>query len=109
MLRSLLAALSRFLNGRATPAGRGTVSFATNAIAHEPHGDLRHVHELIGKVTELTATVAQDVGKHNSSIEEISTELTAVAQTDPTAVATIVCKLLLANKELQDRLERAEK
>src|SRR6185436_5447665 len=59
-------------------------------------------------VGELTTTVAQDVGQHNQSIQAISQELTSVAQSDPSAVAAIVCKLLVANQELQGRLERAE-
>jgi diguanylate cyclase len=66
------------------------------------------VQELIGKVTALTTSVAKDVGDHNVTLQAISAELTAVAQSDPTAVAAIVCKLLVANQELQGRLQHAE-
>src|SRR5689334_1139111 len=70
--------------------------------------DVGHVQDLIGKVSELTFAVAQDVGNHNVNIQAISAELTAVAQSDPSAVANIVCKLLVANQRLHGRLERAE-
>ena len=63
------------------------------------------VRELIGRVSVLTSTVAHDVGQHNISVQAISSELTAVAENDPSAVAAIVCKLLVANQELQGRLE----
>jgi diguanylate cyclase len=66
------------------------------------------VQTLLSQVTALTSSVAKDVGEHNATIQAISAELTAVAQSDPTAVAAIVCKLLVANQDLQGRLQHAE-
>jgi diguanylate cyclase len=66
------------------------------------------LQQLMGRVSELTTAVAQDVGEHNKSVQAISDELRSVAQSDPSAVAAIVCKLLVANQELQGRLEQAE-
>ena len=68
----------------------------------------KHVQSVIGSVSQLTSAVAQDVGQHTVNVQAISDELRSVAQKDPTAVAAIVCKLLVANQDLQGRLERAE-
>jgi diguanylate cyclase len=93
---------------------RGAAPVAVNATAAAPAApqparpDLATVQQLIGKVTAMTSAVANDVGSHNANIEAISAELTAVAQSDPTAVAAIVCKLLVANRELQGRLRNSE-
>ncbi len=70
---------------------------------------IEQVHALVGQVTEVTTTVANDVGRHNVNVQALSNELGSVAQNDPAAVAAIVCKLLVANQELQGRLERAER
>jgi diguanylate cyclase len=70
--------------------------------------DPAQLEQLLGLVSELTTKVAQDVGDHNKSIEGISNELRSVAENNPAAAAALVCKLLLANQELQGRLTRAE-
>ncbi|MBW8884036.1 MAG: GGDEF domain-containing protein, partial [Planctomycetia bacterium] len=108
MFRSFLLWLTRLLQPAQPRRGRdsGTGSAATAAPPAQP--DLKQVQNLIGKVTALTSSVARDVGDHNTTIQAISAELTAVAQTDPTAVAAIVCKLLVANQDLQGRLQNAE-
>src|SRR6478736_102410 len=68
-----------------------------------PQVDPTQFQQMLTNVSELTTTVAQDVGTHNKSIQAISSELATVAQSDPSAVASIVCKLLVANQELQGR------
>ncbi len=55
-----------------------------------PPVDMTQFQGLVGRVSELTTSVAQDVGQHNKSIQAISSELTTVAQTDPSSVAAIV-------------------
>jgi diguanylate cyclase (GGDEF)-like protein len=84
------------------------VAAVETAAPAQPSIDVAQFQGLVGRVSELTTSVAQDVGQHNKSIQAISSELTTVAQTDPSSVAAIVCKLLVANQELQGRLERAE-
>src|SRR5262245_47768778 len=108
MLRSFFLWLAQLFQFPQSHRGRarGASSASTAPAASSP--DLAQVQNLIGKVTALTSSVAKDVGEHNATIQAISTELTAVAQSDPTSVAAIVCKLLVANQELQDRLEHAE-
>src|SRR5436189_6383306 len=107
MLRSFLLWLTRLFPPRQPRRGRALGGSAATA-APPPQPDLKQVQNLIGKVTALTSSVAKDVGDHNTTIQAISAELTAVAQTDPTAVAAIVCKLLGANQELQGRPQHAE-
>lgn len=74
-----------------------------------PRGpDLAHAQQLLDRVTELTAGVAADVGQHNVSIQNLNKELAATDVKDVQLVADVVCKLLLVNQQLQERLERAE-
>src|SRR5262245_8134067 len=108
MVRSFFLWLTRLLQAPRPRHGRARRASSAPTAAPPPQPDLAQVQNLIGKVTALTSSVAKDVGAHNATIQAISTELTAVAQSDPTAVAAIVCKLLVANQELQDRLEHAE-
>jgi diguanylate cyclase len=75
--------------------------------AEGPEGVSR-AQAVVSRLTELTATVAEDVGKHTDNIQHISTELTSLANNDASAVAAVVCKLVFANQDLQGRLERAE-
>lgn len=74
----------------------------------ERRADLGHVRGLVSKVSDLTSTVAQDVGRHSHSVQDLSSQLSELAQDDASAVEAIICKLLRANEELQGRLERAE-
>jgi diguanylate cyclase len=77
-------------------------------LAVPPPVDPTQLHQVLNHVSQLTTAVVQDVGHHNKSIQDLSQELAAVTQNDPSAVAAIVCKLLVANQQLQGRLERAE-
>src|SRR4051812_43567692 len=108
MLRSFLLWLTRLLQPAQPRGGRKIANGSVAAAPTAAQPDPTQVQELIGKVTALTSTVAKDVGDHRSTIQAISSEWTAVAQSDPTAVAAIVCKLLVANQELQGRLQHAE-
>jgi diguanylate cyclase len=108
MLGSLLAKLTRLFQSRTSDTVLGSCMASPVDGQTIRHIDQAHVQDLIGKVTQLTSSVAQDVGHHNNNIQSISDELTTVAQSEPTAVAAIICKLLVANQELQGRLQRAE-
>jgi len=70
--------------------------------------DLKQAQAVIGRVSELATGVAEDVGQHQSQIEDINLELAGVAQGDARAVANVIGRLLAANSDLQTRLERAE-
>jgi diguanylate cyclase len=111
MLSSLQSVLNRLF---APPAPQSAAPLA-GIVAAEPAAEcaavaakVEQVQNLIGQVSELTSTVASDVGQHNVNVQAISSELATAAKSDPTTVSAIVCKLVLANQELQSRLERAE-
>src|SRR5262245_8271638 len=108
MLRSFFLWLTQLLLSPQPHGGRARGGTSAPKTTPASPSDLAQVQNLIGKVTALTTSVAKDVGEHNATIQAISAELTAVAQSDPTAVAAIVCKLLVANQDLQGRLEHAE-
>ena len=64
--------------------------------------------ELIARLMDLTSTVASDVQQHSGQIESLNAELSGVKHGDSSAVAAVVCKLLVLNQETQRRLEQAE-
>src|SRR5436309_2965398 len=64
--------------------------------------------EMIGRVSNLTATVAGDVEQHSGSIQTLNNELAALPIADSAAVAAVINKLLVANQEMQGRLDQAE-
>ena len=66
------------------------------------------MQNLVRRATEVTSAVAEHVGNHHTTIQTLNTALAAVAQGDATAIAAVVCKLLVANQELQGQLEHAE-
>ncbi len=70
--------------------------------------ELRQAQTTIGRVSELASRVAEEVGQHQSHIQDINARLAGVAQGDAGAVAAVIGKLFEANRDLQTRLERAE-
>lgn len=64
--------------------------------------------EVVVQVAELAGMVAEQVGEHQGSLTAINEELHAIAQGDSRAVAEVIRRLLLANQQLQQRLEQAE-
>jgi diguanylate cyclase len=64
--------------------------------------------ELIARLMDLTSTVTSDVKEHSGHIESLNAELSGVTHGDSTAVAAVVCKLLVLNQETRRRLEQAE-
>jgi diguanylate cyclase len=64
--------------------------------------------EVVVQVAELAGLVAEHVGEHQGNLTALNEELTAIAQGDSRAVAEVIRRLLLANQQLQQRLEQAE-
>ena len=65
------------------------------------------VEMMMAQLQQLTATVAADVGQHNSKVQEINDELTA-ATADGSNVLAVVEKLVKANEAMQSQLVQAE-
>jgi len=108
MLNSLLAIVGRLLGRKCETVGGAKVEPPSPGAPGDRRADLGHVRGLVGKVSDVTFAVAGDVGKHTHSVQALSSQLSALAHNDASAVEAIICKLLLANQELQGRLERAE-
>ncbi len=64
--------------------------------------------ELFSRLAEITAAVHCEVKQHNGNIQSINDELGSIRLGDTSAVAAAVCKLLVMNRETQQRLEHAE-
>ena len=64
--------------------------------------------ELVGRVTALTGSVAEQVGEHSGSISAIHTELAGLQDADQAAVTAAIRKLQMANEAMQRRLAQAE-
>jgi diguanylate cyclase len=92
----------------ASPASKSAAANAA-APALGSAADSREVAvELMGRVSALTGSVAEQVGEHSGSLSAINTELAGVQHDDATAVAGAIRKLLLANEAMQRRLALAE-
>ena len=74
-------------------------------VEEEPSFD--NVEIMMAQLQQLTATVAADVGEHNTKVQEINDELTA-ATADGSNVLAVVEKLVKANEAMQNQLEQAE-
>jgi diguanylate cyclase len=72
----------------------------------EEQPDFDAVEEMMVKLQQLTATVAADVGEHNSRVQEINEELSAGDGEGD--VIAVVEKLIKANETMQSQLEQAE-
>lgn len=68
---------------------------------------LDDVELMMAQLHQLTATVAADVGEHNSKVREINDELTA-ATANGSNILTVVEKLVRANEVMQSQLAHAE-
>ncbi len=76
-----------------------------DSVAEPPEFDA--VELMMAQLHQLTATVAADVGEHNSKVQEINDELTA-ATADGSNVLSVVEKLVKANEAMQSQLVQAE-
>ena len=79
-----------------------------------PSGDFKESDKLklaIGKLRDLTSTVAQDVDQHSTRVREISDELVGADMSDTKVqklVADSVAEIMQANERLQQQLATAE-
>jgi diguanylate cyclase len=64
--------------------------------------------EVVVQVAELAGYVAEQVGAHQGNLSAINEQLAAISQGDSRAVAEVIRQLLVANQQLQQRLEQAE-
>lgn len=64
--------------------------------------------ELTARLAELTTGVASEVGKHTGSIEAINAELSGAKNGDAGAVVVAIQKILKANEQMQQELQKAE-
>jgi diguanylate cyclase len=71
-------------------------------------GEIRYAREVLGRLHELAARVAADVGEHNSRVEEINEELLSSAAHETEAVVSAVDRLLRANNHMQQQLASAD-
>lgn len=76
------------------------------------NADTQRAQAVLGRVQELAAHVAEDVGQHTSRVREINTELAAAQAAGGSAleqlVVTSLANLVKANEQLQERLQSAE-
>ena len=70
--------------------------------------ETRHARDVLGRLHDLAARVAADVGEHSSRVEEINEELTSTESSDTDVVVTAVQKLVEANDQMQAQLCSAE-
>ena len=68
----------------------------------------RRAQEAMTEVHDVASRVAADVGAHNSRVQEINDEMLDGEKTSD-AVSVAMHKLLEANKQMQEKLESAEK
>lgn len=70
--------------------------------------EIRYAREVLGRLHELAAHVAADVGEHTSRVEEINEELLSTATHETEAVVSAVDSLLQANNRMQQQLVSAD-
>ena len=70
--------------------------------------EIRHAREVLGRLHELAAHVAADVGEHTSRVEEINEELLSSGAQDADGVISVVDRLLKANNRMQGQLATAD-
>jgi diguanylate cyclase len=68
----------------------------------------RRAQKVLGRLHDLAARVAADVGEHSSRVEEINEELTSAGISETDVVVSAVGKLVEANGRMQQQLASAE-
>ncbi len=92
-------------SSNAKASNRNLPAGSADSVAEPPKFD--DVELMMAQLHQLTATVAADVGEHNSKVQEINDELTA-ASADGNNVLAVVEKLVKANEAMQSQLVQAE-
>jgi diguanylate cyclase len=70
--------------------------------------DGRRNREVLSRLHELAARVANDVGQHQSRVEEINEELVSAKAPESDAVVTVVTRLIKTNQQMQQQLATAQ-
>ena len=74
----------------------------------EGRTEVSRAREALGRLHDLAARVAADVGEHSHRVEEINEELLAAEGGETATVLAAVAKLVKNNGEMQKRLASAE-
>ena len=69
--------------------------------------DGRRNREVLSRLHELAARVANDVGQHQSRVEEINEELVSAKPPESDVVVTAVTRLIKTNQQMQQQLATA--
>ena len=70
--------------------------------------DGRRNREVLSRLHELAARVANDVGQHQSRVEEINEELVSAKTPESDSVVTAVTRLIKTNQKMQEQLASAQ-
>ena len=70
--------------------------------------ETRRARDVLGRLHDLAARVAADVGEHSSRVEEINEELASGEARETNVVVSAVHKLVQANDQMQRQLATAE-
>jgi len=70
--------------------------------------DVRRNREVLSRLHELAARVANDVGQHQSRVEEINEELVSAKPPESDVVVTAVTRLIKTNQQMQQQLATAQ-
>jgi diguanylate cyclase len=70
--------------------------------------DGRRNREVLSRLHELAARVANDVGQHQSRVEEINEELVSAKTSESDVVVTVVTRLIKTNQQMQQQLATAQ-
>jgi diguanylate cyclase len=68
----------------------------------------RRNREVLSRLHELAARVANDVDQHQSRVEEINEELASAKAPESDAVVTVVTRLIKTNRQMQEQLATAQ-
>jgi diguanylate cyclase len=68
----------------------------------------RRNREVLSRLHELAARVADDVGQHRTRVEEISEELVSAKAPESDSVVTVVTRLIKTNRQMQEQLATAQ-
>jgi len=91
---------------RGTGGNRQTSSTPEQEPSETPAPDYGTVDTMMAQLQQLTASMASDVGEHNTKVKAINEELNAAQ--DGSSVISIVQRLVKTNETMQSQLAQAE-
>jgi len=96
-----------WLRGRGAASGKVSPS-GVQTDEQRNNDDTEYAREVLARLHQLAASVAADVGQHNSRVEEINEELNSNDARETEDVVAAVAKLIEANSTMQEQLGKAE-